>query len=139
LDSGGAVGGDWESARWVYAQAADKISETSRKKRKNPPHVPKNTGGFQMPKPLVEWPHHPGFCISTLREGFSFPAKGRNHGLGWGNVNTPMHAAIKDAIVRGVSVVITSRVPNGRVLPNYGWAAAIGSGDLSRPGSKNST
>jgi L-asparaginase len=42
-------------------------------------------------------------------------------GLGWGNVNKPMFAAIKDAIARGVPVVITSRVPNGRVLPNYGF------------------
>ena len=42
-------------------------------------------------------------------------------GLGWGNVNKPMYAAIKDAVGKGVPVVITSRVPNGRVLPNYGW------------------
>jgi L-asparaginase len=42
-------------------------------------------------------------------------------GLGWGNVNQPMFAAVKDAIAKGVPVVITSRVPNGRVLPNYGW------------------
>jgi L-asparaginase len=42
-------------------------------------------------------------------------------GLGWGNVNQPTFAGIKDAIARGVPVVITSRVPNGRVLPNYGW------------------
>jgi L-asparaginase len=42
-------------------------------------------------------------------------------GLGWGNVNQPMCAAIKDAITRHVPVVITSRVPNGRVLPNYGY------------------
>jgi L-asparaginase len=42
-------------------------------------------------------------------------------GLGWGNVNLPMFAAIKDAIAKGIPVVITSRVPNGRVLPNYGW------------------
>jgi len=42
-------------------------------------------------------------------------------GLGWGNVNKPMYAAIKDAIAKGTPVVITSRVPNGRVLPNYGW------------------
>jgi L-asparaginase len=41
--------------------------------------------------------------------------------LGWGNVNQPMFAAIKDAIARGVPVVITSRVPNGRVMPNYGY------------------
>jgi len=42
-------------------------------------------------------------------------------GLGWGNVNQPMFAAIKDAIAKGIPVVVTSRVPNGRVLPNYGW------------------
>jgi L-asparaginase len=42
-------------------------------------------------------------------------------GLGWGNVNLPMFAAIKEAIAKGVPVVITSRVPNGRVLPNYGF------------------
>jgi L-asparaginase len=42
-------------------------------------------------------------------------------GLGWGNVNKPMYAAIEDAIAKGVPIVITSRVPNGRVLPNYGW------------------
>jgi L-asparaginase len=37
------------------------------------------------------------------------------------NVNQPMFAAIKDAICKGVPVVIISRVPNGRVLPNDGW------------------
>ncbi len=42
-------------------------------------------------------------------------------GLGWGNVNKPMYAAIKDAIAKGVPEVVTSRVPNGRVLPNYGF------------------
>jgi L-asparaginase len=61
-------------------------------------------------------------------------------GLGWGNVNLPMFAAIKEAIAKGVSVVITSRVPNGRVLPNYGFegggktlveAGAIMGNDLS--------
>jgi len=61
-------------------------------------------------------------------------------GLGWGNVNQPMFVAIKDAIAKGVPVVIASRVPNGRVLPNYGWegggktlvdAGAIMADDLS--------
>lgn len=42
-------------------------------------------------------------------------------GLGWGNVNLPMFAAVKEVLAKGVPVVITSRVPNGRVLPNYGW------------------
>jgi L-asparaginase len=43
-------------------------------------------------------------------------------GLGSGNVNAPMFDAIEKAIAKGVAVVITSRVPNGRVLPNYGFA-----------------
>jgi L-asparaginase len=42
-------------------------------------------------------------------------------GLGSGNVNAPMFDAIEKAIAKGVAVVITSRVPNGRVLPNYGF------------------
>jgi L-asparaginase len=41
--------------------------------------------------------------------------------LGMGNVNKPMHAAIKQAIAKGVAVVISTRVPNGRVLPHYGY------------------
>jgi len=41
--------------------------------------------------------------------------------LGLGNVNQPMFAAIKQAIGKGIPVVIASRVPNGRVLPNYGF------------------
>ena len=32
-----------------------------------------------------------------------------------------MFGAIKQAIGKGIPVVITSRVPNGRVLPNYGF------------------
>ena len=40
--------------------------------------------------------------------------------LGWGNVNSPMYEAMKDAIDRGVVVAISTRVPNGRVLPVYG-------------------
>jgi L-asparaginase len=53
-------------------------------------------------------------------------------GLGWGNVNLPMFAAIKEAIDKGV--------PHGRVLPNYGFegggktlveAGAIMGDDLS--------
>jgi L-asparaginase len=41
--------------------------------------------------------------------------------LGWGNVNIPMYEAIQQAVARGVAVVISTRVPNGRVLPNYGF------------------
>ena len=42
--------------------------------------------------------------------------------LGWGNVNVPMFEAIKYAIGKGVPVVISTRVPSGRVLPVYGFA-----------------
>jgi L-asparaginase len=42
--------------------------------------------------------------------------------LGLGNVNIPLYEAIKEAIERGVAVVISTRVPNGRVLPVYGVA-----------------
>jgi L-asparaginase len=41
--------------------------------------------------------------------------------LGWGNVNVPMYEAIAETIKKGIPVVITSRVPNGRVLPVYGF------------------
>jgi L-asparaginase len=41
--------------------------------------------------------------------------------LGWGNVNIPMFDAIKEAIDKGVVIVISTRVPNGRVLPIYGF------------------
>lgn len=60
--------------------------------------------------------------------------------LGWGNVNPATSAAIKATIGKGIPVVITSRVPNGRVLPNYGYegggkvladAGAIMGDDLS--------
>jgi L-asparaginase len=41
--------------------------------------------------------------------------------LGMGNVNVPMFDAIKYAISKNVPVVISTRVLNGRVLPNYGF------------------
>jgi L-asparaginase len=40
--------------------------------------------------------------------------------LGWGNVNVPVFDAIKEVIGKGVVVVVSTRVPNGRVLPVYG-------------------
>ena len=41
--------------------------------------------------------------------------------LGWGNVNIPMFEAIRRVIEQGIPVVISTRVPNGRVLPIYGF------------------
>jgi len=41
--------------------------------------------------------------------------------LGWGNMNVPMFQAVKEAIGKGIPVVISTRVWTGRVLPNYGF------------------
>jgi L-asparaginase len=41
--------------------------------------------------------------------------------LGWGNMNVPMFEAVKEQIAKGIPVVISTRVWNGRVLPNYGF------------------
>jgi L-asparaginase len=41
--------------------------------------------------------------------------------LGWGNVNIPMYESIAEVIKKGITVVISTRVPNGRVLPIYGF------------------
>jgi L-asparaginase len=46
--------------------------------------------------------------------------------LGWGNVNPAMYEAIKEVVSQGTVVVISTRVPNGRVLPVYGY---IGGGN----------
>lgn len=60
--------------------------------------------------------------------------------LGFGNVNADMYEAIRQAIAQGVAVAISTRVPNGRVLPSYGFdgggatlkaAGAIFADDLS--------
>ena len=42
--------------------------------------------------------------------------------LGMGNVNVAMFEAVKEALAAGVAVVVSTRVPNGRVLPGYGFA-----------------
>lgn len=41
--------------------------------------------------------------------------------LGFGNVNEAMYEAIREAIAGGVPVAISTRVPNGRVQPSYGF------------------
>ena len=60
--------------------------------------------------------------------------------LGWGNMNIPMFNAVKYALSKNIPVVISTRVPNGRVLPNYGFegggktladAGAVMADDLS--------
>jgi len=41
--------------------------------------------------------------------------------LGWGHVNVPIYDAIKEAISKGIPVVISTRVHNGRVVSGYGF------------------
>jgi L-asparaginase len=38
-----------------------------------------------------------------------------------GNMNVPMYDAVAEAIRKGISVVVSTRVPTGRVLPVYGY------------------
>jgi len=82
-------------------------------------HVPIKTDNMPYVEIVVMYGGADGYLVkAALDHG----AKGLVvQGLGWGNVNQAMFAAIKDAISKGVPVVITSRVPNGRVLPNYGF------------------
>jgi L-asparaginase len=82
-------------------------------------HVPIKTDNMPYVEIVAMYGGADGYLVkAALDHG----AKGLViQGLGWGNVNQPMFAAIKDAIAKGVPVVITSRVPNGRVLPNYGF------------------
>jgi L-asparaginase len=53
--------------------------------------------------------------VATGAKGIVIEAFGR------GNVNPEMKDGIIDAIKKGIPVVITSRVPNGRVLGVYGY------------------
>jgi L-asparaginase len=94
--------------------------------------------------PCVEIvPMYAGADGSMIRAALRHGARGLVvQGLGSGNVNPPMAAAIREAIARGVPVVITTRVPSGRVLPHYGSdgggqtlvaAGAVLGNDLSAP------
>ena len=73
--------------------------------------------------PYVEIvPMYGGADGTLIKAAVSAGAKGLViQALGWGNVNIPMYEAIKEAIEKGIPVVISTRVPNGRVLPIYGF------------------
>ena len=75
-----------------------------------------------MPLPRVDIvAMYAGADGTLLRAAVAAGAKGIViQGLGWGNVNIPLFEAAKEAIDRGIVVVISTRVPNGRVLPVYG-------------------
>lgn len=73
--------------------------------------------------PAVEIvPMYGGADGSLVRAAVKLGAKGIVvQALGFGNVNAEMYDAIKEAIDKGVIVVISTRVPNGRALPIYGF------------------
>ncbi len=86
----------------------------------------------QVPlRPLAEGQHLPRVDIvamyggadgALVRAAVAAGAKGLViQALGWGNMNVPMFEAVKEQIAKGVPVVISTRVWNGRVLPNYGF------------------
>jgi len=65
---------------------------------------------------------YPGADGTLLRSAVAAGARGIVlQALGLGNVNVPVFEAIQEAIDGGVVVVIATRVPNGRVLPVYGF------------------
>ena len=82
-------------------------------------------------QPLAEGAHLPRVDIvsmyggadgALLRAAVAAGARGVViQALGWGNMNIPLFQAVKEQIAKGIPVVITTRVPNGRVLPNYGF------------------
>ena len=94
------------------------------------------------PLPRVDIvPMYAGADGALLRAAVAAGAKGVVvQALGWGNVNVPLYEAITEAVGRGVVVVISTRAPNGRVLPVYGFegggktlmeAGAVFADDLS--------
>lgn len=78
---------------------------------------------LDKPLPRIEIiPMFGGASGDLLRAAVGLGARGIVvQALGFGNVNEEMYKAIKQAIAGGVPVVISTRVPNGRVLPAYGF------------------
>ena len=74
--------------------------------------------------PYVEIvPMYGGADGGLVRAAVALGAKGIViQALGFGNVNAEMFDAIRDAIAAGVVIVISTRVPNGRVRTVYGFA-----------------
>jgi L-asparaginase len=90
-------------------------------------HVPlvarKDAAGKPAPLPRVDIvPMFGGADGALLRAAVAAGARGVViQALGWGNVNVPMYEAIAETLKKGIPVVISTRVPTGRVLPVYGF------------------
>lgn len=82
-------------------------------------HLPLRDGTL----PLVEVvAMYGGASGAMLRAAVAQGARGIVvQALGFGNVNVAVFEAIEWAIGQGVAMVISTRVPNGRVLPVYGF------------------
>ena len=77
--------------------------------------------GAQLPKVDIVYSYG-GADGALLKAAAAAGAKGIVvAALGWGNVNPAMHDAIKELVSQGVAVIVSTRVPNGRVLPVYGY------------------
>lgn len=82
-------------------------------------HIPMKTD--TMP-PVEIVPMYGGADGMALRSAVDRGAKGIVvQALGMGNMNMPMYEAVKYALSKNVPVVVSTRVHNGRVLPNYGF------------------
>ena len=79
-------------------------------------------GASAMPQVDIV-PMYGGADGAALRSAVDRGAKGIVvQALGMGNMNEPMFEGVKYALSKQIPVVIATRVHNGRVLPNYGFA-----------------
>jgi L-asparaginase len=130
----------FQSGQWGLLGAVDPDRVVWARAPLRRQHVPVRSDGAAMP-PVEIVAMYGGADGRLVRAAVEQGARGVVvQALGMGNMNQPMFAAIKDAIGRGVPVVVASRVPEGRVLPSYGFegggrtladAGAIMAGDLS--------
>jgi len=82
-------------------------------------HVP--VTGDALPRVDIV-PLYSGADAALFRAAIAAGAKGVViQAFGWGNINVPLYEAMQEAIAKGIVVVISTRVPNGRVLPIYGF------------------
>jgi L-asparaginase len=82
-------------------------------------HVP--VTGDALPRVDIV-PLYAGADAALFRAAIAAGAKGVVlQAFGWGNINVPLYEAMQEAIAKGIVVVISTRVPNGRVLPIYGF------------------
>lgn len=90
-------------------------------------HVPlvarKDAQGKPVPLPRVDVVAMYGGADGALvRAAVAAGARGLViQALGWGNMNVPMYEAVAEALKKGIPVVVSTRVPTGRVLPVYGF------------------